>query len=131
LKKTGLLNKDISEVIASMGHTQQLVVCDAGLPIPNGVRRIDLAVCAGLPGFIETLEAVLMELQVEKFILATEINDQNLEIKKQVLDLLPSAAYEEVSHEQFKELTNNAVAIIRTGEFSAFTNIILASGVVF
>ena len=131
MKKTGLLNKDLSEVIAGMGHTQKLVICDAGLPIPQGVRRIDLAIKPGLPGFIETLEAVLGELQVEKFIIAEEINDRNPKTKKQVLDLLPSAAYEEVSHECFKELTNTAVAIVRTGEFSAYANIILISGVVF
>jgi D-ribose pyranase len=131
LKKIGLLNKDLSEVIAGMGHTQRLVVCDAGLPIQAGVRRIDLAIKAGLPGFIETLEAILGELQVEKFIIAQEINDRNPLTKKQILDLLPSADYEEVPHESFKELTNTAVAIVRTGEFSAFANIILISGVVF
>jgi D-ribose pyranase len=131
LKKIGLLNKDLSEVIAGMGHTQRLVVCDAGLPIQAGVRRIDLAIKAGLPGFIETLEAILGELQVEKFIIAQELNDRNPLTKKQILDLLPSADYEEVPHECFKELTNTAVAIVRTGEFSAFANIILISGVVF
>ena len=64
MKKIGILNKDISEVIASMGHMDMLVVCDAGLPIPAGVRRIDLALKEGLPGFIETVETVYKELQV-------------------------------------------------------------------
>ncbi|MGD2164221.1 MAG: RbsD/FucU domain-containing protein, partial [Anaerolineae bacterium] len=63
MKKIGILNKDISEVIAGMGHRDRLVVCDAGLPIPSTVRRIDLAIREGLPGFTETVEALLVELE--------------------------------------------------------------------
>ena len=51
MKKTGLLNKDLSEVIAGMGHRDMLVIADAGLPIPPNVRRIDLAVSPNLPRF--------------------------------------------------------------------------------
>ena len=114
-----------------MGHTQMLVICDAGLPIPEGVRRIDLAIRPGLPGFTETLGAVLEELQVEKFILAEEIDHHNPAVKTLVLDLMPTIECEEVSHEMFKKLTNSAVAIVRTGEFSPYANIILISGVPF
>lgn len=131
MKKSGLLNKDLSEVVASMGHTQKLVICDAGLPIQEGVRRIDLAIKAGIPGFIETLEAVLEELHVEKFIIAEEINHHNSATKEKILGLLPQIKYEEVPHEDFKELTKSAVAIVRTGEYSPYANIILISGVPF
>ena len=131
MKKKGLLNKDLSEVVASMGHTQKLVICDAGLPIQEGVRRIDLAIKAGFPSFIETLEAILEELHIEKFIIAEEIGQYNSSIKEKILDLLPQIEYEEVPHEHFKELTKSAVAIVRTGEFSPYANIILISGVPF
>ena len=70
MKKNGVLNKDISEVVASMGHTDSLMICDAGLPIPLDARRIDLAVKQGLPGFIEIVEVMANELAVEKIILA-------------------------------------------------------------
>ena len=63
MKKIGVLNKDISEVIASMGHMDMLVIGDAGLPIPAKVRRIDLAVKKDVPGFIETVEAIVEELK--------------------------------------------------------------------
>lgn len=49
MKKTALLNRDVSEVIASLGHTDMLVICDAGFPVPGDVQRIDLAVAASLP----------------------------------------------------------------------------------
>ena len=63
MKKIGVLNKDISEVIASMGHMDMLVIGDAGLPIPAKVRRIDLAVKKDVPGFIGPVEAIAEELK--------------------------------------------------------------------
>ena len=46
-----LLNSEIISVLAAMGHTDQLVIADAGLPIPAAVKRIDLALEKGLPSF--------------------------------------------------------------------------------
>ncbi|MCF7905318.1 MAG: D-ribose pyranase, partial [Candidatus Marinimicrobia bacterium] len=34
MKKVGILHPELSKAIAIMGHTDRLVVCDAGLPIP-------------------------------------------------------------------------------------------------
>ena len=49
MKKIGLLNQPLSEVIAGLGHTDTLVIADAGLPIPAQTRRIDLALVEGVP----------------------------------------------------------------------------------
>ena len=50
MKKIGILNQPISSVIAGLGHTDTLVVADAGLPIPQETQRIDLALVEGIPG---------------------------------------------------------------------------------
>lgn len=34
MKKTGILNAQLSHLIATLGHTDFLTICDAGLPIP-------------------------------------------------------------------------------------------------
>jgi D-ribose pyranase len=131
MKKTTLLNQPISSVIAGLGHTDTLVVADAGLPIPPETRRIDLALKAGVPGFIETLRTVLSEMQVEKAIIAeemTEVSPQMFAALKQVLGDVP---IEMVSHLIFKEMTRNARAVVRTGEFTPYANVILVSGVTF
>ena len=73
MKKTGVLNQDISRVISGMGHTDTLVIADAGLPIPSSTERIDLALCQGIPGFLATVEVIVKDLKVDKFILAEEI----------------------------------------------------------
>jgi D-ribose pyranase len=71
MKKIGILNRYFSAVVAGMGHMDSITVADAGLPVPDGVRRIDLALREGLPGFLETVETLAGELQVEKVVVAS------------------------------------------------------------
>ena len=73
MKKDGILNQDLLAVIGSLGHTDRIVVCDAGLPIDPKVKRIDLAVTKGVVPFMDVLKPLLNELVVEKIILAREI----------------------------------------------------------
>lgn len=131
MKKIGVLNDRLSGVIARMGHMDLLTICDAGLPIPNAVERIDLAVVPGVPSFLQVLRAVIMELQVQKIFLAVEIKDSNLEIEKAILALFPNVDVEYIPHQAFKRETANSCAIIRTGECTPYANIILESGVFF
>lgn len=131
MKKIGTLNQPLSAVIAGLGHLDQLVVADAGLPIPAGPLRIDLALKAGVPGFIQTLEVILEEVQVESAIVAREMLSTSPKIYQQLQEALPDIPIETVPHEEFKELTAGARAVVRTGEFTPYANVILNAGVVF
>ena len=131
MKKTTLLNSELSYTIATMGHMDTLVIGDAGLPIPDGTVRIDLALTGGVPGAIQTLQVVLQELQVEKVILAEEAKERNPGFVSDVQALLHGVPVEYISHAEFKNRTAGARAVVRTGEFAPYANAILVSGVVF
>jgi D-ribose pyranase len=131
MKKTTLLQSDLSHVIATLGHMDTLVIADAGLPIPAATRRIDLALTQGVPGAAQTLKVVLDEMKVEKVILAEEVKDRNPRFLADIQELLPGVPVEFVSHMELKSRTAQARAVVRTGEFSPFANVILVSGVVF
>ena len=131
MKKTKLINSEISYTISQMGHTDSLTIGDCGLPIPQNVKRIDLALKYGVPTFLETLDTVLEELCVEEIIIASEIKEQNEEMYKELLKRFENIAIPEVSHEEFKKMTKDSKAVIRTGECSPYANVILKSGVVF
>lgn len=62
MKKLTLLNQPLSAVIAAMGHTDTLVVADAGLPIPVNTQRIDLALKAGTPSMLDTVQTIMTEM---------------------------------------------------------------------
>jgi D-ribose pyranase len=131
MKKQGILNQPISSIISSMGHTDQLTICDAGLPIPRTVDRIDLALVPGLPGFCEVVEVFAREMAVERIILAEEIKESNPEIEAFILKVFNGVEVVYEPHSEFKKLTQNSCAVIRTGECTPFANIILVSGVIF
>lgn len=131
MKKQGILNSEIATVLAKLGHTDTIVIADCGLPIPDGVKRIDLALEQGLPSFIKTLEVVLSDMEVESVTLAEEIKTNNPNLSKQVLDKLNNKNIQYISHEEFKEKTKQAKAVIRTGEVTPYANIILHAGVIF
>jgi D-ribose pyranase len=131
MKKTGVINAPLAAVIAELGHMDMITIADAGLPIPKSVNRIDLALKQGVPGFIETLQVVLTEMQVEKVILAEEIKQHNPGVLGEIEELIGQVTIDFVPHEDFKETTKKSRAIIRTGEFSPYANLILVSGVVF
>ena len=131
MKKHGILNHEISEVVATMGHTDMLAIADAGLPIPEDVWRIDLALTAGVPPFLKTVEVILEEQQVQEAIIAEEMLDKSPELYQQLQKLLGDIPITRISHEDFKCKTSDAKAIVRTGEFTPYANVILVSGVVF
>ena len=131
MKKTTLLQSDLSYIIATLGHQDTLVIADAGLPIPAQTMRIDLALTQGIPGAAQTLKVVLDEMKVEKVILAEEVKDRNPQFLAHVQELLPDVPIEYVSHAELKARTASARAVVRTGEFAPYANVILVSGVVF
>ena len=89
MKKTSLLNSELSYIIATLGHLDTLVIADAGLPIPAETVRIDLALTEGVPGAIQTLKVVLEELQVERVILAEEAKKKILSSWQMYINCCP------------------------------------------
>jgi D-ribose pyranase len=131
MKKTTLLQSDLSYIIATLGHMDTLVIADAGLPIPSETERVDLALTKGVPGAIQTLKVILDEMKVEKIILADEAKERNQKYVAEVQELLPGVPVEFVPHTDLKARTAAARAVVRTGEFAPYANVILVSGVVF
>lgn len=131
MKKTKVINSDISRVIAQMGHFDKLSIGDAGMPVPRGTEKIDLAVDNGIPSFMDVLNNVLEELEVQKIYLAEEIKENNPKILTQITDHLPNTPVEFIPHSDMKAELNNCHAFIRTGEMTPYANILLESNVVF
>lgn len=133
MKKRGILNSDISRVLSYMGHTDCIAIGDCGLPIPDEVERIDLALAFGEPTFMRTLEIVAGDMKVEKIVLAEEIKEQNPSVLGEIEEFFAGQDIEVefVSHTELKKRTHDCKAVIRTGETTPYANIILQSGCIF
>ncbi|MCC2089280.1 D-ribose pyranase [Mammaliicoccus sciuri] len=127
--KTGILNSEISKVLSDLGHTDRIVIADCGLPVPKGVRKIDLALTFGVPSFESVYVILLEHMSVQKMIFAEEIKTDNSPLYEKIKET--DVEREFVSHEAFKKLTQDTVAIIRTGEATPYANVILESDVLF
>lgn len=131
MKKCGILNPQLSRVIAETGHTDMLVVTDAGLPIPQEIERVDLSLVGGKPAFLDVLTEVIKEVSVEKIILAEETEKISPAMYKKIVTLFPGIEIETMPHIDFKKKTKEAKAAIRSGEFTPYANVILVAGVVY
>lgn len=131
MKRTGILNSDLSHLIAMLGHTDTLCVADAGLPIPAHVWRIDLALVPGVPGFAQTVEALLDDIVVERAVIAKEMARRNPGVYRALKKLLGKTPIEEIPHKAFKARVGSARAVVRTGECTPYANVLLQSGVAF
>lgn len=131
MKKHGALNSEIDKVLADLGHTDQLTIGDLGLPVPTRVKKIDLALKLGSPSFEEVLLVMQQEMAVEAIVLAEEIKTENAEQWQLIQKTFPNIPIRFVPHEAFKGETKESKAIIRTGEATPYSNIILQAAVIF
>lgn len=132
MKKWGHLNREVSRVLARMGHTDSLVIADCGLPVPEGVECIDLSIAIGEPTFLRVLESIIADFKAARAVFATEAKEHNAGIAECASCLTNQQVQVDfVPHESLKNLTRRARAVIRTGEATPYANVLLYSGVIF
>ncbi|MFO3715431.1 D-ribose pyranase [Anaerococcus cruorum] len=130
MKEHGILNSEISKRLSDLGHTDLIAVGDCGLPIDSD-KKIDLALKLGEPKFIDVLEVLLEDFGCEHYILASEIKEKNPDQEAAIKNLLEDVSSEYISHEDFKKKLDDVKFVIRTGENTPYSNIILRSKNIF
>jgi D-ribose pyranase len=129
MKFRGILNRQINEMLASMGHGQILIICDAGFPIPKDAWYVDLAIKKNLPDLTTVLEVVAEEFISEKVMFAHEVETNNLKLHEDIKRIFPDADLEAIEHtDMLTSIAKEAKAIIRTGAYNPWGNIALVSG---
>lgn len=145
MKKSGILNRHLAGELAGLGHTDLVMVCDAGLPVPQGPAVVDLAFRAGTPSFAEVLEGLLDELEVEGATAASEVRAANAGASALLDRFFPGSGasapegpngphgpgLELIPHEELKARTREARLVVRTGECRPYANVLLRCGVPF
>lgn len=134
MRKTATtINPALSRVISETGHTDLVVVTDAGLPIPPGSERIDLAYRPGAPAFLDVLDTVLAEMVVEGATVSAEVAEKSPEVLAALRERFAGMGFEVelIPHVEFKKLSQGARAFVRSGEFTPYANVILHAGVAY
>lgn len=131
MNKHGILNSHILKVLADLGHTDKIAIADCGLPIPDGVQKIDLALAQGDPSFMKIVALLQAHMAIEEVILAEEIATHNKAVHQQMQACFSDTTINYTSHEDFKHNLANVKAVIRTGEVTPYANCILTAAVIF
>lgn len=131
MKHRGVLHPGLARTLSELGHGERIALADAGLPIPATTPRIDLAFAPGQPPLLQVLDAVLSELHVEAYVVAEESRVQAPWLLEALAQRLPDAELIVVSHEELKVAAGHARAVVRSGEFRPYANVLLQSGVNF
>ncbi|MFV0253502.1 MAG: D-ribose pyranase [Beutenbergiaceae bacterium] len=126
MKRIGIINSLLARELAAMRHTDLFVISDGGFPAGPRDRVIDLAVTPGLPRFEPVLAAVLAEVEIEESWIAAETAAANPEREAGLAAALGEA--HRVPHEELKRLAERARFVVRTGENTPYSNVLLRAG---
>lgn len=131
MRKNGIINGKLMGVLAGLGHTDRVVITDAGLPIPKECEVVDLALIDGIPSFMNTVKAVLNEIIVEEAAIFAPMKEANPTVYEELHKMMPNQKKELLDGDAFLEEVKKSKIVIRTAEFSPCCNIVLysASGV--
>lgn len=130
MKRGPLLNSELSHAIASMGHTDLMIVCDAGFPIPSDAWRIDLALTRDVPDLKTVLNLISGEMIAERVGYAEDLPERNPLLLETVRSIFATSDHEMVSHDDILgTYAARAKVIVRTGAFDPWGNVLLWSGV--
>jgi D-ribose pyranase len=125
----GIINAQLAAALASLRHTDLFAISDSGFPTAPGVAVIDLAVVYGLPSFDRVVDAVLSEVVAEKATMARETDLYNPAQAERIRSYLADVAF--VNHEDLKAMAAGARFVVRTGEDTPYSNVLLQAGVAF
>lgn len=131
MKKRGVINQQLSNALAGLGHGDYFLLCDAGFPIPKDVERVDMALTFGISSMNQCLKAILDEIIVQKITIAEEMKGLNDEGYQFVKKAFKNQDFQEIPQTELVKLAQNAKFIVRSGELRCYSNILLeaASGV--
>jgi D-ribose pyranase len=129
VKETGILNRGITAELSKMGHTDRMLIADAGLAIPNSTTVIDVSLDVNVPTSVDVLKIILKHFSVEKAIFSQATDEVSPSRKKEFMGCLGgNMPCEAFPHPVFRDaLTKTVKFAVRTGAFTAHSNIILVS----
>ena len=131
MKKGGILNPAICSLLAELGHEDELLIVDAGYPLPPDSHVIDLTLTPGIPRFLDVLRAISEELVIDGITVASEIHESSPRMYEEIIRLVGDVDVDEVPYHEFKEQSEGVKGVIRTAEFTPYASVRILCGSAF
>lgn len=125
-----ILHPQLTHAIATLGHTDIILVTDAGFPIPVNANRIDLGFYEGMIDVLDILKVLRQEIFVEEVHFAPEVKTEYPELYKDVQQIYTGSGadfFAKTHQELCSEIAPKAKFIIRSGSFKPWANFALVA----
>lgn len=125
-----ILHPGLAKALAELGHTDTVMVTDAGFPIPADAHRIDLGFYPGLPDVLDILRVLRQEIFVEEVRFAPEVKSHHPRLYTSIQEIYQGAGASFIAapHEELIEIwAPRAKVIIRSGSFEPWANFALTA----
>lgn len=125
----GILNPHLLSLVARVRHTNTLVIADWAFPSWPGLETVDLSLVAGVPTVLQVLNAVLPGWKCEVAYMAQEFRQHNAATTVEAFQsALRGAPITFEPHVDLKRRVPGAIGLIRTGDATVYSNMVLVSG---
>lgn len=126
--KTGILNPHVNSLLSRVRHTNTLVIADRGFPFWPTIETVDLSLVDDVPTVLAVLAALRPNFQIGRAWMAREFLKHNDARKRTAFaEACRGIPLTHEAHVRFKRRVPNAIGLIRTGDTTPYSNIILES----
>jgi D-ribose pyranase len=124
----GIINPLVQSLLCRVRHTNALVIADVAFPSWPTVETVDLSLIRGVPTVLQLLEAIVPIFKCGPIYMAEEFKQHNsFDVQSAVLRACGSVTPTFEPHLQFKLRVPHAIGLIRTGDPTLYSNVILVS----
>ena len=131
----GILNPAVNDLLSRIRHTNTLVIADWAFPFYPEIEVIDLSLTRGIPMITDLLAVLAKNFKVGQIWQAEEFLTTNPQPVIQDYEskfegfrtLYPELEITRLPHIDFKKKVPESIGLIRTGDPTAYGNIILES----
>ena len=124
----GIINPHVLDLVSRIRHTNSLVIADAAFPFWNMIETVDISLVKGLPTVLDVVQAILPNWKCGEVIMAEEFKKHNAAATRNAFRRAcrgVTMSFE--PHLEFKKRVPHAIGLIRTGDTTAYGNMILVS----
>ncbi|MGV3773801.1 MAG: RbsD/FucU domain-containing protein [Verrucomicrobiales bacterium] len=124
----GIINPQLASLLCRVRHTNMLVIADYAFPYWKEVETVDLSLVIGIPTILQVLEAILPSFKAGTVYMAQEFKTYNTpETLNQFQKAFRGAPTTFEPHVELKKRVPHAIGLIRTGDQTIYSNLILVS----
>lgn len=125
---SGILNPAINSLLSRVRHTNTIVIADRGFPFWPHLETVDISLIDDIPRVMDVLAAIQRNFSIGRVFAAEEFLSANPPQTASALEnALLGIPITFEPHVEFKKRVPQAIGLIRTGDTTQYSNLILES----